>query len=93
MFAKYRRAQDDATLGVRVKWIMSHPVRTISPDASVATIVESMCRYGGRCLPVVDGYGNVQGIVTAADLLLHFLKGDDSLTWQGRPPRTLPLLI
>lgn len=93
MFAKYRRAQDDATLGVKVKWIMSHPVRTISPDTSVATIVENMCRYAGRCLPVVDGHGNVLGIVTAVDLLLHFLKGDDSSTWQGRPPRTLPLLM
>jgi CBS domain-containing protein len=93
MFAKYRRAQDDATLGVKLKWVMSQPVRTIGPDTTMGTIIENMCRYGGRCLPVVGDQGEVQGIVTTMDLLMRILKTDRSFTWQGRPLRALPLLI
>ena len=47
MFAKWRRPEDDATLGVKVKWIMSRPVRTVRPDATLAVLIESMRRCGG----------------------------------------------
>lgn len=93
MFAKWRRPQDDATLGVKVKWIMSRPVRTVRPDATLAGMIESMRRCGGRCLPVVDAKGAVQGMVTVFDILLRILESDKSMSWQGRPPQTPPLMI
>ena len=93
MFAQWRRPQDDATLGVKVKWIMSRPVRTVRPDATVAVMIESMRRCGGRCLPVVDAKGVVQGIVTVFDILLRILESDGSVSWKGRPPQAPSLLI
>jgi len=93
MFAKWRRPQDDATLGVKVKWIMSRPVRTIRPDATLASMIETMRRCGGRCLPVVDAKGVVQGVVTVFDILLRILESDKSISWKGRPPQAPPLLI
>ena len=93
MFAKWRRPQDDATLGVKVKWIMSRPVRTVRPDATLASMIETMRRCGGRCLPVVDAKGAVQGIVTVFDILLRILESDKSISWKGRPPQAPPLLI
>jgi len=93
MFAKWRRAQDDATLGVKVKWIMSRPVRTVRPDATLAAVIESMRRCGGRCLPVVDAKGTVQGMVTALDILLRILESDRNTSWKGRPPQAPALMI
>ncbi|MBP7052409.1 MAG: CBS domain-containing protein [Phycisphaerae bacterium] len=93
MFAKWHRPQDDATLGVKVKWIMSRPVRTVRPDATLASMIETMRRCGGRCLPVVDAKGAVQGIVTVFDILLRVLESDKSISFQGRPPQAPALLI
>ena len=74
IFAKWRRPLDDATLKIRIKWIMSRPVRTIKPDTSLAAIMEYMSQFRGRCLPVTDEAGNVQGLVTAFDIFKAFLK-------------------
>jgi CBS domain-containing protein len=93
MFAHWRRAVDDATLGVKVKWIMSRPVRTVRTDATLAALIESMRRCGGRCLPVVDAHGAVQGLVTVFDLLLRIQQADQSFTWQGKPPQAPALLL
>lgn len=93
MFAKWRRSEDDATLGIKIKWIMSRPVRTVKPDTSLGSMIESMRRYGGRCLPVVDSQAKVQGIVTVFDILMSVLASDQSFSWQGKPPQAPPLLI
>jgi CBS domain-containing protein len=93
VFAKYRRPEDDATLGIKVKWIMSRPVRTTKPDTALAAIVESMCRYGGRCLPVVDAQSQVLGMITVFDILLRVLEADQSFSWKGKPPQTIPVLV
>jgi len=93
VFAKYRRPEDDATLGIKVKWIMSRPVRTVKPDTVLATIIESMCRYGGRCLPVVDAQAQVLGSITVFDILLRVLEADQSFSWKGKPPQTIPVLV
>ncbi len=93
VFAKWRRPEDDATLGVKVKWIMSRPVRTIRPDATLEAMMESMRRYGGRCLPVVDGKGTVLGLVTTFDILLYLLQVGGDVSWQGSPPQAPALLL
>jgi len=52
-----------------------------------------MRRCGGRCLPVVNAKGAVQGMVTVFDILLRVLEFDKGISWQGRPPQAPPLLI
>ena len=93
MFAKWRRSEDDATLGIEIKWMMSRPVRTVTPEATLGSMIESMRRYGGRCLPVVDSQGSVQGIITVFDILLRVLEAEKTFSWEGSPPQAPPLLI
>jgi len=93
MFAQWRRPEDNATLDVKVKWIMSRPVRTVRPDATLGAMIESLRRFGGRCLPVVDADGAVQGLVTVFDILVRLLEADRSFSWQGRAPQAPALLI
>jgi len=69
IFAKWRRPSDEATLQIKLRWIMSRPVRTIKPQTSLAAVIENMRQFGGRCLPVVDRQGSVQGLVTVFDTL------------------------
>jgi CBS domain-containing protein len=85
VFAKWRRPEDDATLNIKIKWIMSRPVQTATPDSSIASIIDSMFRHGSRCLPVVDQDGAVRGIVTVFDILARILETDGTSTWKGRP--------
>jgi CBS domain-containing protein len=67
-FAKWRRPLDDATLKIKIKCAMTSPVHTISPQASLADIMENMSDFGTRCLPVTDQKGKVQGLVTVSDI-------------------------
>ena len=69
VFAKWRRPLDDATLNIKVKWMMSRPVRTIKPETPLAVIIENMIQFGYRCLPIVNNEGKVEGLVTAFDIL------------------------
>jgi acetoin utilization protein AcuB len=68
IFAKWRRPMDDATLQIKIKWIMSKPTCTISPETSLAKIIGYMYQTNKRCLPVVDDQGKVQGLVTVFDI-------------------------
>jgi CBS domain-containing protein len=74
IFAKWRRPMDDATLQIKIKWIMSKPTCTISPETSLAKIMENMCQMDKKCLPVVDDQGKVQGLVTVFDIFRALLK-------------------
>jgi len=74
VFAKWRRPQDDATLQIKVKWIMSKPVRTINTDASLETMMEKLCELGGGCLAVADQQGKVVGLVTQVEIFRALLK-------------------
>jgi CBS domain-containing protein len=80
IFAKWRRPLDDATLKIRIKWIMSRPVRTIKPETSLAAIMEFMSQLRGRCLAVTDEQNNVHGLVTAFDIFKALLKEDPFCT-------------
>ncbi|MBN2137865.1 MAG: CBS domain-containing protein [Sedimentisphaerales bacterium] len=82
-FSKWRRPLDDATLKLRVKWIMSRPVRTVRPDTSVEVAVAEMRRFRNRCLPVVDEQGRVLGMVTVFSVL-SLIDGSDEVGSQGK---------
>ena len=91
-FARWRRPLDDATLRIRVKWMMSKPVRTVGPQRTIAAMIEDMRQFGGRCLPVVDGQGSVQGLVTVLDIFKALLGSNTNISTVGRSPQAPPLL-
>jgi len=89
IFAKWRRPLDDATLKIRIKWIMSRPVHTIKPETSLAAIMEHMSQFRGRCLPVMDEQGNVQGLVTAFDIFQTLLQSNSNTCSTGETDQAL----
>ena len=73
-FAKWRRPMDDATLQIKVKWVMSKPTCTVTPETPLPAMIEHICKAGRLCLPVVDQQGKVQGLVTVFDIFKVLLK-------------------
>ena len=78
-FAKWCRPLDNATLQIKIKWIMSKTVHTIAPETSLAAIIENMRRLGVRCLPVVDPQGKTLGLVTVFDIFKALLKHNSNV--------------
>jgi CBS domain-containing protein len=74
IFVKWRRPLDDATLKIKIKWIMSKPTCTINPQTPLVKIMENMCQTDKKCLPVVDDKGKVRGLVTVFDVFRALLK-------------------
>jgi CBS domain-containing protein len=62
---------------------MSSPPVTIAPDRAVAEAAALMLDRGVNRLPVVDG-GRLVGIVTRADLVRAFARGDESIAREIR---------
>ena len=91
IFAKWRGPSDDATLHFKIKWIMSRPVRTARPKTPLAAIMENMCRFGGRALPVVDRQGKVLGLVTIFDIFRKLLNTGADVSTAGKSPQGPPL--
>ena len=91
IFSKWRRPLDDATLKIKIKWIMSRPVRTVKPQTPLVTIMENVCRFGGSGLPVVDEQGKVQGLVTVFNIFQTMLNTCADVSTVGRAPQTPPL--
>ncbi len=69
IFSKWRRPEDDATLQIRLKWIMSKQVYSVNPETPLCNIVHLKCKYDISCLPVVDVQGQILGVVTTKDML------------------------
>jgi CBS-domain-containing membrane protein len=59
--------------------LMSEPALTVRPDATLTEAARQMHRYQVKRLPVVDPNGSLMGIVSRADLLMAFVRSDDSL--------------
>ncbi len=85
IFSKWRRPQDDATLQIKVKWIMTRPVRTLRPDASLAVMMEHMMRYAGKCIPIVETESRTIGIVTVFDIFEALLSHTIEISFAGKP--------
>lgn len=73
---------------MKVSDIMTHPVITVTPETTVGGAAELMMANRISGLPVVDGAGQVVGIVTEGDLLRRAETGT-----QRRRPRWLEFLI
>lgn len=91
-FAKWRRPIDDATLQIKIKWMMTRPVYTIKPDTSLPAIMENMRQSGIRCLPVVDRQDKVAGLVTVFDIFKALLNTDSDISTTGKTPQS-PSLV
>ena len=86
LFSERDYARKLALRGLRsretaVKAIMSSPVLTISPDASVQQGLSMMTEKFIRHLPVVDGSG-VIGMVSIGDLVKAVIQDQESLIEQ-----------
>lgn len=91
IFAKWRRPVDEASLQIKIKWIMTRPVQTITPDTPIEQIMENICRFGRRALPIVDRQGKVLGLVTVFDIFQTILKTNANLSTVGKVNQAPPL--
>ncbi|MEU5055153.1 CBS domain-containing protein [Streptomyces sp. NPDC001939] len=64
--------------------LMSSPAVTIRADATLAEAARTMAQEGVKRLPVVDEVGLLAGVVSRADLLKVFLRGDDKIAEEVR---------
>lgn len=61
--------QATTTAGATAGDIMTTPVITVAPDASVGQVAETLRRHRISAVPVVDAAGTVLGLVSEYDLL------------------------
>ncbi|MFJ5309753.1 CBS domain-containing protein [Streptomyces sp. NPDC088350] len=79
--------------------LMSSPAVTVHADASLAEAARIMARLHVKRLPVVDGVGLLQGVVSRGDLLKVFLRPDEEIAGEirrsvlGRLPVTTALTV
>ncbi|RAG86852.1 hypothetical protein DN069_04515 [Streptacidiphilus pinicola] len=59
--------------------LMSTPAVTVHPEASLAEAASTMLKRKVKRLPVVDAEDRLSGIVSRADVLKIFLRGDDDV--------------
>jgi CBS domain-containing protein len=91
IFAKWHRPLDDATLQIKVKWIMSRPVHTVKPETSLVNIMRTMRQSGLRALPVMDQQGKIQGMVTVFDIFKALISEDSEAAVVGKTSQAPPL--
>jgi CBS domain-containing protein len=59
--------------------VMTRDPLTASPETPIVTVAERMCEQKIGCLPIVDGDGNLVGIVTETDLVrAAYLESPDN---------------
>jgi CBS domain-containing protein len=63
--------------------VMTAPVVTVAPEASLTEAARLMRQRGLKRLPVVDADSKLVGIVSRADLLKVFLRSEDTLLWDA----------
>ncbi|MEV0738233.1 CBS domain-containing protein [Streptomyces sp. NPDC050549] len=79
--------------------LMSAPAVTVHADATLAEAARIMARRHVKRLPVVDGVGLLQGVVSRSDLLKVFLRDDEEIAEEirhqvlGRLPVTTALTV
>ncbi|MEU5208638.1 CBS domain-containing protein [Streptomyces sp. NPDC020742] len=64
--------------------LMSTPALTVHAGDTLAQAARTMARQSVKRLPVVDGQGLLQGIVSRSDLLKVFLRPDEELAEEVR---------
>ncbi|MFK3728704.1 CBS domain-containing protein [Streptomyces sp. NPDC088090] len=78
-------AEEEAKAGaVRAGDLMSSPAVTVHADASLAEAARIMARRKVKRLPVVNGIGMLEGVVSRSDLLKVFLREDGEMAAEIR---------
>ncbi|MFH8773222.1 CBS domain-containing protein [Streptomyces sp. NPDC017958] len=84
-YVRLRRRSDVAKAdALTANDLMSSPAVTVRPGATLAEAAHLMARAGVKRLPVVDEVGLLEGVVSRADLLKVFLRGDAEIAEQVR---------
>ncbi|MFD7782049.1 CBS domain-containing protein [Streptomyces nojiriensis] len=65
--------------GVLAEELMSSPAVTVHPDATLDEAARIMARKHVKRLPVVNGVGMLEGVVSRSDLLKVFLRPDEEI--------------
>jgi CBS domain-containing protein len=74
-----RRNARDKAAGETARDLMTSPVVTIDPEASIGAAARLMEQRGIKRLPVIDGTGHLVGIVARRDLLRGYLREDEDI--------------
>lgn len=72
IFAKWKRDLDDATLKIKLKWIMCKAICFIKPQTPLIAIIQKMKKTAKLCLPVMED-NKILGIVTVSDIFSAIL--------------------
>ncbi|MFG2892424.1 CBS domain-containing protein [Streptomyces sp. NPDC048248] len=82
---RLRRLEDMRQAGALTAGeLMSAPALAVHADATLAQAARTMARRAVKRLPVVDGEGMLQGIVSRTDLLKVYLRSDEDLAEEIR---------
>ena len=81
---RHRRHDREKAAGLVARELMTAPVVTVTPDASLGEAARLMHRRGVKRLPVVDDGGKILGILSRADLLKVFLREDVDIEHEVR---------
>lgn len=84
-YARSRRLSDLSKAGARTaEELMTAPAVTAGADETLAQAARTMARTKVKRLPVVDGDGVLQGVVSRSDLLRVFLRDDEDIAREVR---------
>ncbi|KUJ35948.1 hypothetical protein ADL25_34845 [Streptomyces sp. NRRL F-5122] len=84
-YTQRQRLSDLAKAGaMTAEELMSAPAVTVHPGSTLAQAARIMARLGIKRLPVVDGEGMLEGVVSRADLLKVFLRPDNDIADEVR---------
>jgi CBS domain-containing protein len=83
-FLQPARTEDARTRQHDAGAIMTTPVVTVQPHTSIWEAIRKLREAGVKRLPVVDGEGQLLGIVSRVDLLSAFIRTDDEIAEQIR---------
>ncbi|WP_329267818.1 CBS domain-containing protein [Streptomyces sp. NBC_01451] len=84
-YTQLRRLSDLVKAGgVTAEELMTAPAITVLADVPLAQAARIMARGRVKRLPVVDGEGALQGIVSRSDLLKVFLRDDEDIAEEIR---------
>ena len=67
IFSKWRRELDDATLKIKLKWVMNKSVCFIKPQTPMVAIIQKMKNSARLCLPVMED-NKVLGLITVSNI-------------------------
>lgn len=63
---------------MKVAELMQKDVKAVRPDASVAEVIASLADAHVSGVPVVDGHGQMLGVISSTDVLVHEAEADDA---------------